>query len=83
MAKLINLIPGKQTQKEELDDMDVNLPSQLDKYLDKTIGVIKRYNLSRAKEQFVIAKLIDALDMNPSQLSSAVARLKRFKIVRK
>jgi hypothetical protein len=83
MAKLINLIPGKQIQKEELDDMDVNLPSQLDKYLDKTIGVIKRYNLSRAKEQFVIAKLIDALDMNPSQLSSVVARLKRFKIVRK
>jgi hypothetical protein len=83
MAKLVNLIPGKQIQKEELDDMDVNLPSQLDKYLDKTIGVIKRYNLSRAKEQFVIAKLIDALDMNPSQLSSAVARLKRFKIVRK
>jgi hypothetical protein len=81
--KLVNLVPGKQIQKEELDDMDVNLPSQLDRYLDKTIGVIKRYNLSRAKEQYVIAKLIDALDMNPTQLSSAVARLKRFKIVRK
>ena len=88
MAKLINLIPGKQvnsnsTIKEELDDMDVNLPSQLDRYLDKTIGIIKRYNLSRAKEQYVIAKLIDALNMNPSQLGSAVARLKRFKIVHK
>jgi hypothetical protein len=88
MAKLVNLIPGREvnltpTIKEELDDLDVNLPSQLDRYLDKTIGVIKRYNLSRAKEQYVIAKLIDALDMNPTQLSSAVARLKRFKIVRK
>ena len=88
MAKLVNLIPGREvnltpTIKEELDDFDVNLPSQLDRYLDKTIGVIKRYNLSRAKEQYVIAKLIDALDMNPTQLSSAVARLKRFKIVRK
>ena len=88
MAKLVNLIPGREvnltpTIKEELDDLDVNLPSQLDRYLDKTIGVIKRYNLSRAKEQYVIAKLIDALDMNPAQLSSAVARLKRFKIVRK
>ena len=67
MAKLINLIPGREIVKEELDDMDVNLPSQLERYLDKTIGVIKRYNLSRAKEQFVIAKLIDALGMNPSQ----------------
>ena len=88
MAKLVNLIPGREvnltpTIKEELDDLDVNLPSQLDRYLDKTIGVIKRYNLSRAKEQYVIAKLIDALDMNPTQLASAVARLKRFKIVRK
>lgn len=88
MAKLINLVPGREinskpTIKEELDDMDVNLPSQLDRYLDKTIDVIKKYNLSRAKEQFVIAKLIDALDMSPSELSSAVSRLKRFKIVHK
>ena len=83
MAKLVNLIPGREIVKEELDDMDVNLPSQLDRYLDKTIGIIKRYNLSRAKEQYVIAKLIDALGMNPSQLASAVARLKRFKIVHK
>jgi len=83
MAKLVNLIPGREIVKEELDDLDVSLPSQLDRYLDKTIGVIKRYNLSRAKEQYVIAKLIDALDMNPTQLSSAVARLKRFKIVHK
>jgi hypothetical protein len=83
MAKLVNLIPGREIVKEELDDLDVSLPSQLDRYLDKTIGIIKRYNLSRAKEQYVIAKLIDALDMNPAQLASAVARLKRFKIVRK
>lgn len=88
MAKLINLVPGREinskpTIKEELNDMDVNLPSQLDRYLDKTIDVIKKYNLSRAKEQFVIAKLIDALDMSPSELSSAVSRLKRFKIVHK
>ena len=88
MAKLVNLIPGREinskpTMKEELDDMDVNLPSQLDRYLDKTIDVIKKYNLSRAKAQFVIAKLIDSLDMSPSELSSAVSRLKRFKIVHK
>ena len=86
MAKLVNLIPGREvnltpTIKEELDDLDVNLPSQLDRYLDKTIGVIKRYNLSRAKEQYVIAKLIDALDMTPSELMQAVQKLKKNKIV--
>ena len=88
MAKLVNLIPGREinskpTIKEELDDMDVSLPSQLERYLDKTVGIIKRYNLSKSKEQYIMAKLIDALNMNPSDLSTAVSRLKRFKIVHK
>ena len=86
MAKLVNLIPGREinskpTMKEELEDMDVSLPSQLERYLDKTIGIIKKYNLSRSKEQYIMAKLIDALDMNPSELSSAMQKLKRYKIV--
>ena len=68
MAKLVNLIPGREIQKEELDDMDISLPTQLERYLDKVIGIVKRYNLPRKKEQYVIAKLIDALDMNPSEL---------------
>lgn len=86
MAKLINLVPGREVSskpvvKEELDDMDVTLPSQLERYLDKVISVVKKYNLPRNKEQFVIAKMIDALDMNPSELSSAVQKLKKYKIV--
>ena len=43
--------------------------------------VIKRYNLSRAKEQFVIAKLIDALGMTPTELMQAVQKMKKNKIV--
>jgi hypothetical protein len=83
MAKLINLVPGRQIQKEALDDMDTALPSQMERFLDRAIKVIKNYNLSRKKEQFVIAKLIDALGMNPSELQQAVQKLKRNKIVRK
>ena len=85
MAKLINLIPvnSKKIQKEELDDMDVALPSQLERFLDRAIKVIKNYNLNRTKEQYVIAKLIDALDMNPQQLSQAVQKLKKYKIVKR
>jgi hypothetical protein len=83
MAKLVNLIPGKQIQKEELDDMEANLPAQMERFLDRAIRVIKGYNLSRRKEQFVIAKMIDALDMNPSELQQAVQKVKRNKIVKK
>lgn len=85
MAKLVNLIPvnNKVIQKEELDDMEANLPAQMERFLDRAIRVIKGYNLSRRKEQFVIAKMIDALDMNPSELQQAVQKVKRNKIVKK
>jgi hypothetical protein len=83
MAKLVNLIPGKQIQKEELEDMEANLPAQMERFLDRAIRVIRGYNLSRRKEQFVIAKMIDALDMNPSELQQAVQKVKRNKIVKK
>ena len=83
MAKLINLLPGRQIQKEALDDMDTTLPAQMERFLDRAIKVIKNYNLSRKKEQFVIAKLIDALGMNPSELQQAVQKLKRNKIVKR
>jgi arsenate reductase-like glutaredoxin family protein len=83
MAKLVNLIPGKQIQKEELDDMEANLPAQVERFLDRAVKAIKSSNLSRRKEQFVIAKMIDALDMNPSELQQAVQKLKKNKIVKR
>jgi hypothetical protein len=81
--KLVNLVPGKQIQKEELEDMEANLPVQIERFLDRAIKVIKSYNLSRRKEQFVIAKMIDALDMNPSELQQAVQKVKKNKIVKR
>jgi hypothetical protein len=83
MAKLINLIPGREIQKEDLEDMDVALPGKVERFLDRALSVIKSYNLPRRKEQYVIAKLIDALGMTPSDLQQAVQRLKRNKIVKK
>jgi len=83
MAKLVNLIPGKHIQKEELDDMEANLPSQVERFLDRAVKVIRASNLSRRKEQFVIAKMIDALDMNPSELQQAVQKVKKNKIVKR
>jgi hypothetical protein len=83
MAKLINLVPGREIVKEELDDMDVSLPASAERFLDRAIKALKGYSLSRKKEQYVIAKLIDALDMTPTQLQQAVQKLKRNKIVNK
>jgi hypothetical protein len=83
MAKLVNLIPGREVVKEELDDMDVSLPASAERFLDRAIKALKGYNLNRRKEQYVIAKLIDALDMTPSELMQAVQKLKRNKIVKK
>jgi len=51
--------------------------------LDRALNVVKSYNLPRKKEQLVIAKLIDALGMNPSELQQAVQKLKRYKIVQR
>ena len=83
MAKLVNLIPGRQIVKEELDDMDMSLPSSIERFLDRAIRALKGYNLNRKKEQYVIAKLIDALGMTPSELMMAVQKLKKNKIVKR
>lgn len=81
MAKLVNLIPGRQIVKEELDDMDVSLPSSVERFLDRAVRALKGYSLNKRKEQYVIAKLIDALGMTPSELMLAVQKLKKNKIV--
>ena len=84
MAKLINLLPKNQKQKtnESLDDMDtVSLPSTMERFLDRTIKIIKGYNLNRKKEQLVIAKMLDALKMTPSELNQAVQKVKKYGVV--
>jgi hypothetical protein len=84
MAKLINLIPGKQINiKESLDDMDATLPAQVERFLDKAVNAIKGYNLSKKKEQLVIAKIIDALGLDKAQLMQAVQRIKKNDILKK
>jgi len=83
MAKLINLIPNKELKKESIEDMDVNLPSKVDKFLERALQVIKSYSLTRKKEQLVMAKLVDALGMTPQDLAAAVQRLKKYKIAKK
>jgi hypothetical protein len=83
MAKLINLVPVKEIKKESIEDMDTAIPAQVERFLNRALSVIKSYNLSRKKEQLVIAKLVDALGMTPQELSIAVQKLKKNKIVKR
>jgi hypothetical protein len=83
MAKLINLIPGRELKNEGIADMDANLPAQMERFLDRTINIIKSYNLPRKKEQLVIAKIIDALGMDKQQLMQAITKIKKNDILKK
>ena len=81
--KLVNLIPGKEFKNEAIADMDANLPTQMERFLDRTINIIKSYNLPRKKEQLVIAKIIDALGMDKQQLMQAITKIKKNDILKK
>jgi chorismate mutase len=82
--KLVDLVPGKQVNiKESLDDMDVTLPSQVERFLNKLIDQIKGYNLPKRKEQLVIARIIDALGLDKQQLMQAVQKIKKNDILKK
>ena len=83
MAKLVNLIPKNNKPKvnEALEDMEIALPQKVERFLEKLIVTIKSYNLPRKKEQAVIARVIDALQINPSELTQTVQKLKKYGIV--
>lgn len=87
MAKLINYIPNsnkiRKIVKEELEDLDAQLPAQMDRFLEKTINIIKGYNLPRKKEILVIAKVVDALGMDKSQLMMALGKIKKAGVLDK
>ena len=82
--KLVDLVPVKQINvKESIDDMDVTLPAQVERFLDRLIDQIKGYNLSKRKEQLVIAKVIDALGLDKQQLMQAIQKIKKNDILKK
>jgi phospholipid N-methyltransferase len=83
MAKLVNLIPGRQIVKEELDDFDTNLPTNVKRFLDKVVSQLKSYSLPRKKEILVLATIIDALGMDKMELMRYVQKIKKSDILNK
>ncbi|CAB4143027.1 hypothetical protein UFOVP449_105 [uncultured Caudovirales phage] len=84
MKKLKSLLPiteNKSKIAEDLSDMDVSLPVKVDRFLDRAIQVIKGYNLPKKKEQLVVAKILDALKMSPSELNQTIQKVKKYGIV--
>lgn len=73
----------KRVQTEGLEDMEVSLPGQVEKFVDKAVNTVKGYNLNKKKEQLVLAKMVDALDMDKNQLMQAFSRIKKSGITQK
>lgn len=82
MAKLINLVPGR-IVKEELENFDTNLPTNVKRFLDKVVSQLKSYNLNRKKEVLVLATIIDALGMDKMELMRYVQKIKKSDILNK
>ena len=83
MAKLVNLIPGRQIVKEELENFDTSLPTNVKRFLDKVVSQLKSYNLNRKKEVLVLATIIDALGMDKMELMRYVQKIKKSDILNK
>ena len=77
--KLKGLLKEDKTpiQKEALDDLDVNLPTAVNRFLEKLTAQLKTYNLPRKKEVLVIAKIIDGLNMDKQEVMRAIQKIKQ------
>jgi 1,2-phenylacetyl-CoA epoxidase catalytic subunit len=73
----------KKLAKESLEDLDTNLPSSVERYLDKMVSQIKGMNLNRKKEMLVLAKVIDAMGMDKQELMRYIQQIKKKDILGK
>jgi hypothetical protein len=73
----INKVQRNPIQKEALDDLDVNLPANVDRFLNKLTTQIQGLKLPRKKEILIIAKLIDAMNMDKQDVARAIQKIKQ------
>jgi hypothetical protein len=66
---------------EGLDNLDVSLPTSVDKFLTRLTAQLKTYNLPRKKEVLVIAKIIDGLNMDKQEVMRAIQTIKKSGVV--
>lgn len=63
--------------KEGLEDLETNLPTQVDKFLEKLIQQLRSYNMNRSKKALIIAKIIDGLGMDKQQVMQSIQKIKQ------
>ena len=60
-----------------LDKLDVKLPAQAQRFLDKAVSAIKGANLNRRKQIAALAKIIDGLGLDRRELAKYITKIKR------
>ncbi len=60
-----------------LDKLDVKLPAQAQRFLDKAVSAIKGANLNRRKQIAALAKIIDGLGLDRNELARYLTKIKR------
>jgi hypothetical protein len=57
--------------------LDVRLPAQAQKFLDKAVSAIKGANLNRRKQIAALAKIIDGLGLDRKELVRYITKIKK------
>jgi hypothetical protein len=60
-----------------LDKLDVKLPGQAQRYLNKAVDAIKGANLNRRKQIAALAKVVDALGLDRKDLAKYMIKIKK------
>jgi hypothetical protein len=60
-----------------LDKLDVKLPAQAQRFLDKAVNAIKGAKLNRRKQIAALAKIIDGLGLDRKELARYITKIKR------
>ena len=71
-----SIISEKQSE-GGLDKLDVKLPAQAQRFLDKAVSAIKGANLNRRKQIAALAKIIDGLGLDRKELARYITKIKR------
>ena len=64
-------------EQDGLDKLDVKLPAQAQRFLNKAVSAIKGANLNRRKQVAALAKIVDALGLDRKELARYITKIKR------
>lgn len=75
--RLKSLLKEEKLKEEGIEDLETNLPTPVERFLDKLVMQLKGYSLSRKKQVLVVAKIIDSLGMDKNDVMRAIQKIKQ------